>query len=139
MRPDRGEAVAPAGERHSPETFGKEGEVPRERDESDGNDTASEFSEKQAGVKRIEAVSKSWTKTSLIIAYVTYAFPLFYCMLLEADWLRRLLIIANVTSLEIQVTSLVAPYATSAFLAHSLLSTIYVVQGIVSCKIHCLA
>ncbi|OAK95394.1 siderophore iron transporter mirC, partial [Phaeosphaeriaceae sp. SRC1lsM3a] len=107
-----GEAVAPAGERHSPETFGKEGEVPRERDESDGNDTASEFSDKQAGVKRIEAVSKSWTKTSLIIAYVT------------------LLIIANVTSLEIQVTSLVAPYATSAFLAHSLLSTIYVVQGI---------
>lgn len=26
----------------------------------------------QAGVRRIEAVSKAWTKTSLIIAYVTY-------------------------------------------------------------------
>ena len=28
--------------------------------------------EKQAGVRRIEAVSRSWTKTSLIIAYVGY-------------------------------------------------------------------
>ena len=27
----------------------------------------------QAGVRRIEAVSKAWTKTSLIVAYVTYA------------------------------------------------------------------
>jgi hypothetical protein len=36
------------------------------------SDTASDDTETQAGVKRIEAVSRSWTKTSLIIAYVTY-------------------------------------------------------------------
>lgn len=44
----------------------------------------------------------------------------------------RLLIIANVTSLEIQVTSVMTPIATSAFLSHSLLSTIYTVQGVVA-------
>lgn len=44
----------------------------------------------------------------------------------------RLLIIANVTSLEIQVTSVMTPLATSAFQSHSLLSTIYTVQGVVA-------
>lgn len=43
-----------------------------------GSDATSEISAQagvisaQAGVKRIEAVSKAWTKTSLIVAYVTY-------------------------------------------------------------------
>ncbi|KAH8722661.1 major facilitator superfamily domain-containing protein [Phaeosphaeriaceae sp. PMI808] len=83
---------------------------------NDGHN-ASEASEKQAGVKRIEAVSKSWTKLSLIIAYVS------------------LLLIANTTSLEIQVTSLLVPYATSAFKAHSLVSAIAVVQNVVSAVI----
>jgi SP family sugar:H+ symporter-like MFS transporter len=54
------------------ESFGKDRDTPRDTDvSSDGLDSASEKSEKQAGVKRIEAVSKSWTKSSLIIAYVT--------------------------------------------------------------------
>lgn len=42
------------------------------------------------------------------------------------------MIIANITSLEIQVTGLLTPYATSAFRSHSLISTIAVVQGVVS-------
>ncbi|KNG45440.1 mfs general substrate transporter [Stemphylium lycopersici] len=71
----------------------------------------------QAGVKRIEAVSKAWTKTSLIIAYAS------------------LLLIANVTSLEIQTTGALLPYATSAFASHSLVSTISVVQGVVAAVI----
>jgi hypothetical protein len=41
-------------------------------DSPDRSDAASDDTETQAGVKRIEAISKSWTKTSLIIAYVTY-------------------------------------------------------------------
>jgi hypothetical protein len=41
-------------------------------DSPDRSDAASDDTETQAGVKRIEAVSKSWTKASLIIAYVTY-------------------------------------------------------------------
>ncbi|KAF2131844.1 MFS general substrate transporter [Dothidotthia symphoricarpi CBS 119687] len=73
--------------------------------------------ESQTGVTRIEAVSKSWTKASLIIAYVA------------------LLLIANVTSLEIQVTGLMTPYATSAFQQHSLVSTVAVIQGVVSAVI----
>ncbi|USP78239.1 hypothetical protein yc1106_05513 [Curvularia clavata] len=68
----------------------------------------------QAGVKRIEAVSKAWTKTSLVIAYIS------------------LLLIANATSLEIQVTGVLLPFATSAFSAHSLVSTVTVVQGVVA-------
>jgi SP family sugar:H+ symporter-like MFS transporter len=112
------------------DTFGKDAETNRDASLS-GSDTASEISA-QAGVKRIEAVSKAWTKTSLIIAYVTYV-QLFkyrgYSRLTPHD---RLLLIANVTSLEIQVTSLMSPFAVSAFQTHSLLSTIYVVQGVVS-------
>lgn len=53
-------------------------------------------------------------------------------MSLELIGLPRLLIIANVTSLEVQVTGLMTPFATSAFQTHSLISTIYVVQGVVS-------
>ncbi|KAH7068384.1 hypothetical protein BKA63DRAFT_423209 [Paraphoma chrysanthemicola] len=96
----------------TPESFGKDA---RDVYPVDGvDDSASDRSEKQAGVKRIEGVSKAWTKTGLIITYVA------------------LLLIANVTSLEIQVTSLLTPYATSAFKAHSLVSTIAVVQNVVS-------
>lgn len=40
----------------------------RSGDESDSRRSSEEA---QAGVKRIEAVSKAWTSTSLIIAYVT--------------------------------------------------------------------
>jgi hypothetical protein len=45
-----------------------------------------------------------------------------------------LLLIANVTSLEGQVSSFMSTYATSNFSEHSLLSTIVVVQQVVSCK-----
>jgi len=68
LRQDNGDP----GHNRTTDTFGKDADVPRDTYSSDnGYDTASEISEKQAGVKRIEAVSKSWTKTSLIIAYVT--------------------------------------------------------------------
>ncbi|KAF2628516.1 MFS general substrate transporter [Macroventuria anomochaeta] len=86
----------------------------RSVDESDSRRSSEEA---QAGVKRIEAVSKAWTLTSLIIAYVT------------------LMLIANITSLEIQVTSNLTVYATSAFRSHSLVSTVAVVQGVVSAVI----
>lgn len=69
MRRDNGEAAHDNG---TLESFGKDQDTPRDTDvSSDALDSASEISEKQAGVKRIEAVSKSWTKSSLIIAYVT--------------------------------------------------------------------
>lgn len=44
-------------------------------DDRSGDELDSQHSseEAQAGVKRIEAVSKAWTMTSLVIAYVTYA------------------------------------------------------------------
>jgi hypothetical protein len=101
------------------------------------DDSASELSEKQAGVKRIEGVSKAWTKTSLIIAYVAYGVPQQHLgKKMRLTGPNRLLLIANITSLEIQVTSLLTPYATSAFQAHSLVSTIAVVQNVVSCMYH---
>jgi SP family sugar:H+ symporter-like MFS transporter len=55
----------------TPTGFGKDADRERDVYSSDEHDAASETGEKQAGVKRIEAVSKSWTKSSLIIAYVT--------------------------------------------------------------------
>jgi hypothetical protein len=50
-----------------------------------------------------------------------------------ADIADRLLIMANVTSLEQSMSFLFAPFATSSFLAHSLISTVSVVQGVVNC------
>lgn len=38
--------------------------------ESDNFDTESHNSETQAGVKKVEAISKTWTTASLAIAYV---------------------------------------------------------------------
>lgn len=40
----------------------------------DDSDSRRSSEDAQAGVKRIEAVSKAWTWTSLTIAYVTYGF-----------------------------------------------------------------
>jgi hypothetical protein len=51
--------------------FGKDAEYNRERSLSDDDDSTNDHFT-QAGVKRIEAVSKSWTTLSLIIAYVAY-------------------------------------------------------------------
>lgn len=51
-------------------TFSKGAEVQRGTDVS-SDDASSEYSLKQAGVKRIEAISKSWTTLSLVMAYVS--------------------------------------------------------------------
>lgn len=67
----------------------------------------------QAGVRRVEAISSTWSKWSLYVAYVGIA------------------LLAFSTSLEGQVTSNLTIYATSAFKAHSLVSTVLVVQGVV--------
>ena len=68
----RDEAMPQTGVLHN-ETergnLGKDGDFNRERSLNDH--TASDPSA-QAGVRRIEAVSKAWTKSSLMIAYVTY-------------------------------------------------------------------
>ena len=70
----------------------------------------------QDGVKGIEAISKVWTKAGLIAAYCS------------------IMIMAIVTSLEGQVTLSVAPFVTSAFQTHALLSTVGVVQNVVNGK-----
>jgi MFS family permease len=67
----------------------------------------------QTGVKRLEAISSTWSKTSLYVAYLGIA------------------MLAYATSLEGQTTGNLTIFATSAFKAHSLVSTVLVVQGIV--------
>lgn len=67
----------------------------------------------QAGVKRLEAISSTWSKTGLYVAYVGIA------------------LLAYATSLEGQTTTNLTIFATSAFKAHSLVSTVLVVQGVV--------
>jgi len=52
----------------TPDSIAKNPELYRD---AYSNDAISESSGKQAGVKRIEAVSKTWTRSSLVIAYVT--------------------------------------------------------------------
>lgn len=68
----------------------------------------------QNGVLRIEAVARTWSKTGLLIAYL------------------GIFLMAFTTSLEGQVTYSLAAFAVSSFNNHSLLSTVYVVQGVVN-------
>ncbi|KAK0674259.1 putative siderophore iron transporter, partial [Cercophora samala] len=71
----------------------------------------------QDGVRRIEAVSRLWSKRGLMIAYLGIFFMAF------------------TTSLEGQVTYSLSAFAVSSFNKHSLLSTVYVVQGVVNAVI----
>ncbi|KAJ1335190.1 MFS transporter SIT family siderophore-iron:H+ symporter [Microdochium nivale] len=71
----------------------------------------------QDGVKAIEAISMTWTKWGLIAAY----FSIF--------------LMAFTTSLEGQVTYSVVAFATSSFGEHSLISTVYTIQGVVNAVI----
>ncbi|KAI8954572.1 siderophore iron transporter mirC [Xylaria longipes] len=73
--------------------------------------------ETQDGVKRIEAISMVWSKWGLIAAY----FGIF--------------LMAFTTSLEGQTTYSVVAFATSSFRSHSLIATVYVIQGVVNAVI----
>jgi MFS family permease len=66
----------------------------------------------QAGVKRLEAISSTWSTTGLYMAYCGVA------------------MLAYATSLEGQTTTNLTIFATSAFNAHSLVSTVLVIQGV---------
>ncbi|KAI1760475.1 MFS general substrate transporter [Hypoxylon sp. FL1150] len=67
----------------------------------------------QAGVKKIEATTKVWTKKSLILAYIFI-------------W-----IIYFVDSMQQGMGTLLTPYVTSAFALHSLTATTSVMSGII--------
>ncbi|TVY83694.1 Siderophore iron transporter mirC [Lachnellula suecica] len=87
----------------------------------------------QAGVRTIEAVSMTWTKWGLIAAYLRF-------VSIGGDPRASLTVIsiflmAFSTSLEGQVVQSVAVFATSSFGQHSLISTVYVVQGVVNAVI----
>ncbi|KAI1269920.1 siderophore iron transporter mirC [Xylariaceae sp. FL1019] len=71
----------------------------------------------QDGVRGMEAISMAWSKWGLIAAYVS------------------IFLMAFATSLEGQVTYSVSVFATSAFSSHSLIATVYVIQGVVNAVI----
>ncbi|GAP86517.1 putative siderophore iron transporter mirC [Rosellinia necatrix] len=73
--------------------------------------------ETQEGVKAIEAISMTWSKWGLIAAYL------------------GIFLMAFTTSLEGQVTYSVVAFATSSFSSHSLIATVYVIQGVVNAVI----
>jgi hypothetical protein len=68
----------------------------------------------QDGVREIEAVTRTWTRSGLVVAYMS------------------IFLMAFTTSLEAQVTYPLAAFAVSSFKKHSLLSTVYVVQNLVN-------
>ncbi|KAI6713780.1 hypothetical protein JHW43_003720 [Diplocarpon mali] len=85
------------------------------RNGSIGADTAPQNA--QAGVRNIEAIATTWTAWGLVIAYAS------------------LFLTAFTVSLEGQVVQSLSVFATSSFQAHSLISTVYVVQGVVNAVI----
>jgi hypothetical protein len=93
--------------------------------------------EVQTGVKKIEAISRAWTKWSLIGAYLGYVLHvqrLVWNLMVEI-WVTdedRIFLMAFVTSLEGQTVWGLSVYATSSFSKHSLISTVLVVQGVVN-------
>ena len=50
--------------------FGRDGESPQTGNDDDLTMVASGSTDKQDGVKRIEAVAQTWSETGLIVAYV---------------------------------------------------------------------
>lgn len=84
----------------------------------------------QEGVRKIEAISLTWTTKSLVVAYVRYV----RYVLCELVVLTRcsIFLMAFCTSLEGQTTMSLSAYATSAFSKHSLISTVLVVQNVVN-------
>ncbi|KAL1953815.1 hypothetical protein VTO42DRAFT_2142 [Malbranchea cinnamomea] len=68
----------------------------------------------QEGVRKMEAISRTWTQRSLIVAYL------------------GIFLMAYSTSLETQTVLSLSAYATSSFSKHSLISTVMVVQNVVN-------
>jgi hypothetical protein len=94
----------------------------------------------QDGVKAIEAISLSWTKTSLYIAYARCVFhsvqkrPIIssLCSLLTSAFDFSIFLMAFVTSLEAQVTLAIYPRATRFFQKAFILSRIPVARDIIN-------
>lgn len=84
----------------------------RTDDNESDDDDGSQYSA-QVGVKRLEAISSTWSRWGLFAAYFGI------CLL------------AYATSLESQTTVNLTIYATSAFKAHSLVATVLVIQNII--------
>ncbi|KAI1304323.1 siderophore iron transporter mirC [Xylaria venustula] len=82
-----------------------------------GRPASSGTEETQEGVKAMEAISMAWSKWGLIAAYC------------------GIFLMAFTTSLEGQVTYSVVAFATSSFSSHSLIATVYVIQGVVNAVI----
>ncbi|KAL2384971.1 hypothetical protein RJZ90_001587 [Blastomyces dermatitidis] len=102
-------------------------QVPEDDDDGDATDcdghggrspgegySSSSSDSVQEGVRKIEAISKTWTQKSLIIAYI------------------GIFLMAFSTSLEGQTVLSLSAYATSSFSKHSLISTVLVVQNVVN-------
>lgn len=106
--------LAQADDNVRPSDYGSTDDVGAEADTESVTDSASTDSEVQEGVRRIEAVARTWSKTALIVAYMS------------------VFLMAFTTSLEGQVTYPLAAFAVSSFNHHSLLSTVYVVQNVVN-------
>jgi hypothetical protein len=71
MRPDDGHS-------HDTDEKAYDTNAPSGYRSGDESDSGRSSEEVQAGVKRIEAVSKSWTFLSLVVAYVTYVLHLYF-------------------------------------------------------------
>lgn len=89
----------------------------------------------QEGVRKIEAISKTWTTRGLVIAYIgsVHHFGSYTCVPL-LTYAGRIFLMAFCTSLEGQTVMSLSAYATSAFSRHSLISTVLVVQNVVNGK-----
>ncbi|MCJ1411817.1 hypothetical protein MMC19_005909 [Ptychographa xylographoides] len=93
--------------------------APRNKEQSfiphdDDRSSLNSYDSVQAGVKNIEAISQTWTRWSLVSAYLGI-FLLAFC-----------------TSLEGQTTVNLTVYATSSFAEFPLVATVYVVQEVVN-------
>ncbi|KAL2139358.1 hypothetical protein VTI28DRAFT_5297 [Corynascus sepedonium] len=87
------------------------------QDSTEGSTIGDSEPEVQDGVRRIEAVARTWSRWGLMVAYMS------------------IFLMAFTVSLEGQVTYSLAAFAVSSFNNHSLLSTVYVVQGVVNAVI----
>jgi hypothetical protein len=86
----------------------------------------------QDGVTQAEAITLSWTKTSLGAAYVLYV--QIRCIQEAGNWLSipSMFLLYFVNAFQSSITSNLSAFVTSGFESHSLIPVIYVVSSVMA-------
>lgn len=89
----------------------------------------------QSGVKKIEAVTISWSRGSMFAVLILYVLPLCYLSRAESNRIR-IWFLTLVNNMRASIVLSLSPYATSSFQGHSLLTVITIVASTITSAVY---